>query len=507
MPFLRRVVLATCIAGLLRAWIFPASLPAQPTAAPPAQTAQASPAGNEQAYTLPPDKLAKAVAYSRIGNILAIVGSIWGIVFLWLLLVTGGWGAIEEWAQSKIRSRWWQGVVFFFAFFILTMLASLPLDMIGQHYSRAFGISVQGWGSWFGDQAKGLGVALVVGTLVLMLFNRIVRAWPRRYWLGIWLVTLPLLVLAVFLSPLIIDPIFNKFEPLELHHAPLVAQLEKVVARTGIEIPPNRMYLMKASAKYNGINAYVTGIGASKRFVMWDTATDRLPDGEILFVFGHESGHYVLHHIPKILTGEAIGLFFDYWGCAAVAAWLVRRHGSKWRVTESGSRTGFVVLLFALSTAAFLLEPVNKRLQPAFRAPGRCLRAGGDSQHCSGPAENCGFALQSPRRSLAGRPQPQPVHRVLAIQSPERPVSSKFCRSLRSLGERRAWKVFSEVTRKQGNEGTRPVEDRFGCSPRSGRQKAAPRRKLQVSSSRISRSSRSRLENHSTLHQSQATSC
>ena len=69
---------------------------------------------------------------------------------------------------------------------------------------------------------------------------------------------------------------------------------------------------------------------------MWDTAADRLPDDEILFVFGHESGHYVLHHIPKMLAGSAIGLFFVYWGCAALAAWLVRRFGTSWHVTELG---------------------------------------------------------------------------------------------------------------------------------------------------------------------------
>ena len=81
------------------------------------------------------------------------------------------------------------------------------------------------------------------------------------------------------------------------------------------------MFLMKASAKSNGLNAYVTGIGATKRFVMWDTATDRLPDDEVLFIFGHESGHYVLHHIPKGLAVAAVGLFFVYWACAGFAAW------------------------------------------------------------------------------------------------------------------------------------------------------------------------------------------
>lgn len=359
MPFLRRILLAFCVASLLAACSLVAQTIPAASATGSAQAMEAAPPGNQRAYTLPPDKLAKAIALSRIRNILDIAGSIWGIVFLWLLLVTGGWAAIEAWAQRRAGRRWWQGVLFFFSFFILTTLASLPLDLIGHHYSRAYGISVQGWGSWFADQAKGLGVALVFGTPILLLFNWIVRRWPRRYWVGVWLVTMPLIVVAIFLSPLIIDPLFNKFEPLELHHAPLVAQLERVVARTGIDIPPDRMYLMKASAKSNGVNAYVTGIGSSKRYVMWDTTTDRLPDEEVLFIFGHESGHYVLHHIPKMIAGVALGMFFVYWGCAAVAAWLVRRFGSRWRVAELGSRAGFVVLLFVISVAGFVLEPVS----------------------------------------------------------------------------------------------------------------------------------------------------
>lgn len=359
MPFLRRILLAFCVASLLAACSLVAQTIPAANAPSSAQAMEAAPPGNQRAYTLPPDKLAKAIALSRIRNILDIAGSIWGIVFLWLLLVTGGWAAIEAWAQRSAGRRWWQGVLFFFSFFILTTLASLPLDLIGHHYSRAYGISVQGWESWFADQAKGLGVALVFGTPILLLFNWIVRRWPRRYWVRVWLVTMPLIVVAIFLSPLIIDPLFNKFEPLELHHAPLVAQLERVVARTGIDIPPDRMYLMKASAKSNGVNAYVTGIGSSKRYVMWDTTTDRLPDEEVLFIFGHESGHYVLHHIPKMIAGVALGMFFVYWGCAAVAAWLVRRFGSRWRVTELGSRAGFVVLLFVISVAGFVLEPVS----------------------------------------------------------------------------------------------------------------------------------------------------
>jgi Zn-dependent protease with chaperone function len=115
----------------------------------------------------------------------------------------------------------------------------------------------------------------------------------------------------------------------------------------------------------------VTGIGATKRFVMWDTATDRLPDDEVLFIFGHESGHYVLNHIPKMLGGMAAGLFFVFWGCAAFSGWLARRFSARWGLGGEGnaalaSRPGFLVLLFALSLAGFVLAPASNTFSRHF---------------------------------------------------------------------------------------------------------------------------------------------
>jgi len=317
-----------------------------------------TPANQQEAYTLPPDKLAKAIEISRIRNILNIAGSIWGIVFVWILLAARGWSGIERWTQKMSSMRWLQGVVFFVLFFVISAVASFPVDWLGQHFERAYGISVQGWGSWLGDEGKGLGVAIVIGVPILLLFNWIVRRWPRRYWLGVWVVTVPILVLLIFVSPLL-APIFDKFEPLQKNYPVLVTELEKVVIRTGTNIPPDRMYLMKASLKTNGLNAYVNGIGATKRIVVWDTTAGRVPDDEVLFIFGHESGHYVLNHIPKYIVIFSIGLFFVYWACARFALGLVARFGVRWGTSEIGSRTGFVVLLFAISIASFLLEPAQ----------------------------------------------------------------------------------------------------------------------------------------------------
>jgi Zn-dependent protease with chaperone function len=367
MAIARRWLLAICPVALLAGLT---SLPsaAQPAASPaaPAPTASAAPAqaAPQQAYTLPPDKLARSIALSRIRNILNLAGSIWGIVFLWLLLAFRAWYGIEKWAQRISSRRWVQGLVFFVAYLVITALAGAVIDAISNHYERAYGISVQGWGSWLGDQAIALALRLLFFVPVLLLFNWIVRRW-RRYWLGIWVVTLPILVFFLLIYPLLV-PLFYQQEPLQKNHAALVAKIDAVVARTGIDIPPSRMYLIKASAKSTGINAFVAGIGPTKRYVMWDTATDQMPDDQVLFVFGHESGHYVLHHIPKELAGDAAGLFFVYWACAGFAAWLVKRYGARWGATDLASRTGFVVLLFAISIAGFLTQPAGSAFSRHF---------------------------------------------------------------------------------------------------------------------------------------------
>lgn len=317
------------------------------------------------AYTLPPDKLARAVALSHIRVTLDIAGAIWTIVFLWLLLAARGWAAIERWTQRISGHCWLQGLIFFAAFFICTTVASLPLEGLAHHFERAYGISVEGWESWLGDQGKVLGLSVLFGAPILLLFHRIVRRRTRRYWLTAWVATLPILALLLFVEPLS-ETLFFQFEPLQKNHPALVVELEKVAARTGTDIPPSRMFLMKASAKSNGLNAYVSGIGATKRIVVWDTTAGRIPNDEVLFIFGHETGHYVLHHILKGFACSAVGLFFLYWACAAFAGWLIERFGAQWGAVDLASRTGFVVLLFTVSIASFLSEPVANAVSRHF---------------------------------------------------------------------------------------------------------------------------------------------
>ena len=333
---------------------------------PPTATSQTSQAGDAgQAYHLPPDKLEKAKTLNRIRLALDISGAIWGLAVLWLLLATRAVAALASWTERVSRRAWIQGVLFFVALTVITSLAAMPLDAMGHAASVHYGIGIQRWPGWLGDQAKGLGLSVAVGTWVLLLFNLLVRRSPRRYWIWAWAISIPLILAAVFVTPVIIDPLFNKFEPLSKTHPALVGRLQQVVARTGTQIPNERMFLMKASEKTNAVNAYVTGIGATKRFVMWDTTTDRLPDDEVLFIFGHESGHYQLHHIAKGLAISFVGILIMFWACARVGEWLVRRNGSRWGADSIASRPGFVALLFTVSIAGFLATPLSNTMSRA----------------------------------------------------------------------------------------------------------------------------------------------
>lgn len=366
MAFLHRLALAGTLTLLL---VTAGRAAAQPkpvsNAANPFPSTATSP-HLEQAYSLPPDKLREAIALSKIRVAVDIVGSLWGLIILWSLLATGTATRLDAWTSERMKRRWMQGVVFFAVLVVIVSVANLPVGLAAHAASLHFRISVEDWGPWFIDQAKGLGVSLAIAVPIALFFNWIVRRSPRLYWFWIWIICLPLIVMSVFLAPLLLDPIFNKFSPLDASHPQLVTKLEEVVARTGTNIPPSRMFLMKASEKSNGINAYVTGIGSSKRFVMWDTTMNRMPDDEIMLIFGHESGHYVLNHIPKGIALSMAGMFFMFWICANLAEWMVRHNGERWQVSSVTSRTGFLTLLFALSIAQFVTTPVDNAVSRHF---------------------------------------------------------------------------------------------------------------------------------------------
>jgi STE24 endopeptidase len=308
-------------------------------------------------YSLPPDVLARArsLYYWRTG--LSFGSLLWSILVL-LALLNFRWAAALGISTSSVSRRpWLQGLCFVPLFLLAVSVLQLPLSILGHHISLSYGQSVQGWGSWFLDWTKGLLLDLITGTVALSVVFALIRH-TRRWWLWLWIVSLPMQVLVTFVLPLVVDPMFNHFEPLAQTNPALVQQLERVVSKTGISIPPSRMFLMKASEKYTSSNAYVTGFGASRRVVVWDNTLKSSPPDEILLIFGHELGHYVLHHIERGLAMGAVLSVFFLWVGSHLVRFLIVRYGQRWHIAslEDWAATG--VLLLGLAILSFLAEPI-----------------------------------------------------------------------------------------------------------------------------------------------------
>ena len=357
----RRVTTCLLFLASLFAILSPAS--AQTSAShhqpPPAvaysqQHAQAQ----KPAYSLPPALLAKAIVLTRIRTILAFGGTAWTILVLLLILAWRWPAALRNWAERITPNRWLQGLIFLPIAIVFLTLISLPLEMYGQHISRAYGLSVQSWLSWSLDELKALGLSILVMTPLLLLLFFVIRVAPRKWWLWFWVCTIPVIIFAVFISPIWIDPIFNHFSPLPKSDPALTAQLEQLAHHAGLDIPPSRMFLMKASEKVTGENAYVTGIGATTRIVVWDNTIRNLPPDEILFVVGHEMGHYVLHHIYLGIAFTLAVLIVLLWIAYVAVNALIRRYGPRWQIRAPGDFAALAVLLLVFTCVNFLFSPI-----------------------------------------------------------------------------------------------------------------------------------------------------
>ena len=311
------------------------------------------------AYSLPPAKLAKALALDRQENVLTLVSLVWSWLSLVLILNLRVAAGLNRYVARRTSKTLVQGLFYVPLLLLLITLLGLPVSLYGHHIGLAFGLSVQHWGSWFLDWLKSLLLTVLVGALVFSILFAVIRRSPLRWWLWFWVVSIPLTLAGVFLVPVVVDPLFNHYEPLAKSNPALVVQLERVVQKSGITIPPSRMYLMKASEKVTTANAYVTGFGASKRVVVWDTTIhSSTPDG-ILFVFGHELGHYVLGHVVIGTTLSIIGTLFFLWAAYHLLHWLIRHFGSRWQIREVHEWSSLPLLLLVAGILSFLSSPIE----------------------------------------------------------------------------------------------------------------------------------------------------
>lgn len=310
-------------------------------------------------YTLPPVLYAKARSLAHVRLAFALGEFIYCSFALWLVLHWKLAVRFQRWALRCSSNSRLQAIVFGPLLIATLALLYVPLEAAAHFAARAYGISVQGWLSWSQDWAKTLMLEIVLGSVLIWLFYFILRRSARRWWLFAWLAALPLVGFAVFAEPILIEPMFNRFAPLEQKNPQLVAELERVAQRAGVYIPPDRMFWMHASDKTPGMNAYVAGIGSSKRVVIWDTTLSKEPTPEIVAVFGHELGHYVLGHIWKGTLAFVVlllaGLYLEF----LLVPRIIARWGAGWGIARIDEWASLPAILLVLLVLAFAADPLS----------------------------------------------------------------------------------------------------------------------------------------------------
>jgi STE24 endopeptidase len=327
----------------------------------PAQTvaSQQAPPQKITKYTLPPDRYQKARNLAKIHFRFALISFVYGLLVLWFVLRGKFAAKYRTWAENKSSKRFIQALIFAPLLILTIDVLELPTGVYQNWISRQYGLSVQGWPSWFWDWTKGEIVSIIIATILIWILYAVIRKSARRWWFYFWLASLPILLLVVFLQPLVIDPLFHKFEPLAQKDPELTASLEKLVQRAGQNIPKERMFWMNASEKTTAVDAYVTGFGASKRIVVLDTTIAKATTPQIVYVAGHEMGHYVLLHIPKGLAfGAALLFVFFYLGFRSIG-WVLARWGAKWEIRGLDDWASLPAFLLILSILFFVANPVS----------------------------------------------------------------------------------------------------------------------------------------------------
>jgi STE24 endopeptidase len=339
----------------------PLTSPSPPAMQSAAAQASAAPSIDESpvtSYALPPELYKKAHGLGRIEFWSQLIAFPYGLILFWLVIGAKLAAKYRDIAERISSRRFLQAAVFS-PLLILTVAAlSSPMDIFGHALARSYGLSVQGWGSWAWDWTKALCVNMIVGSIMIWLLYVVVRRSPRRWWLYFWALSLPVGLFLFFLQPIVVDPLFHKFEPLERRDPALVASLQEMSRRAGENIPPAQMFWMGAGEKTTELNAYVTGIGASKRIVVWDTTIAKMSTPQIVFVAGHEMGHYVLGHIPKQLAFEALFLFLLLYLGFRFVGWALLRWRQKWEIRGVDDWASLPVLILPLVVLSFAANPI-----------------------------------------------------------------------------------------------------------------------------------------------------
>lgn len=263
-----------------------------------------------------PDDSPEARRYNRIHRWLGIADFVIGSAFLVVLLITGWTG----WLRDLALRRGFQNytlAVFVYLFFLLVIgkALGLGLDYYGFLLERKFQLSTQKLRSWLWDEIKGFLVGLVLAGIVVELLYFMIRQSPQHWWFITWALFIVLFIVLAQVAPVVLFPIFYKFEPLD--NEDLRRRLILLSEHAGTRV--RGVYRWKLSEKSKKANAALTGLGNTRRIILADTLLDNYAPEEIEAVLAHELGHHVHRHILKSIVVQAGITLLGFW----VANWVL----------------------------------------------------------------------------------------------------------------------------------------------------------------------------------------
>jgi Zn-dependent protease with chaperone function len=323
--------------------------------APGQEAIEAAAPGAEASGPVPvPEPSGKAMRYYRSGNALWVVNALWGFALPAILLFTGFSARMRDWARVAGR-RWFFTIAIYVAIFsVVTFILEFPLAYYqGFVRPHAYDLSTQSFGKWLGDSLKGLVLSVGFGALFLWIPYLFLKKSPGRWWLYTGLVAVPVLIFTILVSPIWVAPLFNDFGPMK--DKALEAKILNLAHRAGIE--GGSVYEVDMSVDTKQVGAYVTGVLNTKRIVLYDNIIEKMSDDELLFVVGHESGHYVLGHVFRWLMVLSAVIIGALWLAHRMSEGILRRFGKRFRFARLSDVASLPLILLMFHLFFLLVTP------------------------------------------------------------------------------------------------------------------------------------------------------
>jgi Zn-dependent protease with chaperone function len=296
-------------------------------------------------------------AYATRRTWLVLIDSLYTIALGLFLLFSGLSWRMRDVAEAMGSTRYVRVLVFLTLYSAIAWVLMFPLSWYSSFaLEHQYGLSTQSFGAWLADELKGQAVVVVfLGVLPLLsLAYGVMEKNPKRWWLRLAIATLPMVTAFTLIEPVVIDPVFNHFTP--LRDTELRREIIALAEKAGI--PGRKVYEVDQSTRTTKYNAYVNGFGASQRIVLWDTILKGMTRDEILYVMGHEMGHYALGHAWQGIAFTSVASFLLLWLTARILTFALARWGERWKIRAVHDVASMPLIALALTLVSLLVQPL-----------------------------------------------------------------------------------------------------------------------------------------------------